>query len=290
MGFGQVEQFFDAGPEADAEKFATPEGNQRMRKLVAAPESIRPRVHEAENSVAPIGRNNDQHGKGNQQQDDEDGEQARTHATEEKDAHGHRDDHHESAEIRFLEQQDADRHHRRCQRQESFFQVVHVRHLAHRIVGGIKHDEQLHQFRRLQIGKAERQPAARAIDVAPDPRNQHQRQQDDATDKQPGRELLPVRHRHLEGCRGRHQTNGQKDAMTYQEIRRIVAGKTPALGNGDGSGIDHHHAQHEQKQTAPQQGQVDLGRHPAGGVEGRDHPASLSSACTMLMNASARCT
>ena len=261
-----------------------------MRKLVAAPESIRPRVHEAENSVAPIGRNNDQHGKGNQQQDDEDGEQARTHPAEEKDAHGHRDDHHERPEIRFLEQQDADRHHRCRQRHEGFFQVVHVRHLAHRVIGGIKHDEQLHQLRRLQVGKAEGQPTARAIDVAPDARHQHQSQQDDPADKQPGRELLPGHHRHLEGRRGRHQPDGQKNAMTYQEVGRIVPGKTPALGNGDGSGINHHHAQHEQEQAAPQQGQIDFGRHPAGGVEGRNHPASLSSACTMSMNASARCT
>ena len=42
MRFRQIEQFFDAGAEADAEQFAAPEGDQRVRQLVAAAEGIGP--------------------------------------------------------------------------------------------------------------------------------------------------------------------------------------------------------------------------------------------------------
>jgi hypothetical protein len=72
-------------------------------------------------------------------------------------------------------------------------------HLAHRVVGGVEHGKQLHQFRRLQVGDAERQPAAGAIDVAADTGNQHQREQHDAGHEQPRRVALPGDQRHLEG-------------------------------------------------------------------------------------------
>lgn len=63
-----------------------------------------------------------------------------------------------------LEQQDADRDHCPSHRQKCFLQVVHMRHLAHRVVG-VEHGEQFHQFGGLQVGDTHRQPTARAIDV-----------------------------------------------------------------------------------------------------------------------------
>ena len=162
-----------------------------MRKLITATKGIRPWIHESEDAVSPVGRNNDQHGKSDNQHDNQDGKQTGAHAAQEENADGDRNDDDESSEIRLLEQQHANRNHGPGHRQECLFQVMHVRHLAYRVVGGIQHGEQLHQLGRLQIDDAERQPAARAIDFATDTRNQHQCQQHEAGDKKPGRQMLP---------------------------------------------------------------------------------------------------
>ena len=139
MRFGQVEEFFDTGTKADAEQFAATEGDQRMRQLIAATEGVvRPRVHEAEDAIAPVGRDDDQRGEGGDQNEDQDGEQPRAHAAEEQDADGDRNDHHEGTEVGFLEQQHADHHHRPGHRQEGLAQLMHVRHLAHRVIGGVR--------------------------------------------------------------------------------------------------------------------------------------------------------
>jgi hypothetical protein len=164
-----------------------------VRKLIAAPEGVRPRVHETKNAVTPVRGEDDQRGESGTQHDDQYDEQARPHAAEKENAHGDRDDHHESAKVRFLEQQDADGDHRARQRQKGLLQIVHVRHLARRVVGGIEDGKQLHQLGGLQVGDAQRQPAARTIDLATDTGNQHQRQQHEATDEQPRRPALPGR-------------------------------------------------------------------------------------------------
>ena len=289
MSFRQVEQFFNAGAQTNTKHLAASESNKRMRKLVAAPEGVRPRVHETEDTVATVRRNNDQHGKRGHQHDDQDGKQARPHPSQEEDADGDRNDHHESTKIRLLEQKDADHHHGARHRQEGLLQIMHVRHLAHRIVGGVQHGEQLHQFGRLQIRHAERQPATRAIDVTSNARNQYQRQQYETGDEEPGRHLLPGRERHLEGEPSGHQPDGQEYAVADEIIGRMVSGKTPSLSNGNRRRIDHHHADQQQNQTAPQEGQIHFGGHPAGSVErGQHQTASLSRSRTALMNTSAR--
>ena len=52
MRLGQIEEFLDAGAQPDAEQFAAPKAISAMRQLVAAPEGVGPRVHEAEDAVA----------------------------------------------------------------------------------------------------------------------------------------------------------------------------------------------------------------------------------------------
>ena len=54
------------------------------------------------------------------------------------------------------------------------------RRLAHRVVGRVEHGEQLHELRWLQSDRAEREPAARAVDFATDAGNEHQEEQHDA--------------------------------------------------------------------------------------------------------------
>jgi hypothetical protein len=46
---------------------------------------------------------------------------------------------------------------------------------------------------------AQHQPAARAVDALADVRDQHDHQQQQRDDEQPGRHALPGRQRHLEG-------------------------------------------------------------------------------------------
>jgi hypothetical protein len=205
-----------------------------VRELIATPEGIGPRVHETENAVAPIRRDDDEYREGAEQQHDQHRKQARAHAAEEKDADGDRDDDHEGTEVRFLEQQDADEDHGTGHRQEGFLQVVHHRHLAHRIVGGIKHGEEFHQLRGLQVGNAQRQPTARAIDFAAEAGNQHHDQQHHPGHEQPRRKLLPGRQRHLESDCGGDDADAQEDGVTHQEIGRLVAGEFASLGDGNG--------------------------------------------------------
>ena len=149
MRFRQIEQLFNARPEPDAKQFASAKSNERMRELIASPEGISPGIHEAKNTVAAIGRGNDHHRKSNEQHHDQHRKQSGPHSAQEQNAHGDRDDHHEGAKVWLLEQQDANHHHRPSHGQEGFFQIVHVRHLAHRVIRRIEHNKKFHHFGRL---------------------------------------------------------------------------------------------------------------------------------------------
>ncbi len=287
MGLRQIEQFLDAGAKTDTEQFAAAEGDQRMRQLIATAEGVGPRVHEAEDAVAAVGRDDDQRGKGEQQAENEQGEQARLEAAEEENAHGDRDDDDEGAEIGLLEQQHADHRHRAEHRQEGLPEVVHDVDLAHGVVGGVEHCEQFHQFGRLQVDKAERQPAAGAIHVLADTGNQDDGQQDHANHEQQRRITLPQAERHLEGHRGGAEADSQKNCVARQVVGRLEAGGAPRLGNRDRCRIDHHHAGEQQQQHAPQQRVVDFGQLPARRLEGVEHHAG--NPFTAAMKASARC-
>ena len=85
----------------------------------------------------------------------------------------------------------------------------------------------------------------------------------------------------LLACLGPKVASRVLAAMADEEIRRVVAGVAPRLGNGDRRRIDHHHAEQQQDQAAPQQGVVDLGRQAAGSVKRRQHqPRSFCKART----------
>jgi hypothetical protein len=128
-------------------------------------------------------------------------------------------------EIGFLEQQHANRDHRAGHRQERFLQIVHVRHLAYRVVGGVEHGKQFHQLGRLQIGDAHRQPAARPVDIATDTRNQDQREQNEPADKQPGEQAV-ARWSRAPGrsIRQRSSRSHQENGMAHQKVGRMITG------------------------------------------------------------------
>jgi len=95
---------------------------------------------------------------------------------------------------------------------------VHQRRLARGVIGGIEHRSKLHEFRGLQVGYAEEEPALRAVHLAAHARDQHQHQQDDAEQEQPWREALPDAHRHLEGGQRGDEAQREKDRVPHQKI------------------------------------------------------------------------
>ena len=289
MRFRQIEQLFNARPEPDAKQFASAKSNERMRELIASPEGISPGVHEAKNTVPAIGRGNDHHRKSNEQHHDQHRKQSGPHSAQEQNTHGDRDDHHEGPEVRLLEQQHAHHHHRPGHGQEGFFQIVHVRHLAHRVIRRIEHNKKFHHFGRLQAHWPNRKPAASPIHIAPDPGHEDKHKHHAAGHEQPRRHRLPARQGHLEGHSGSNQPDGKKNGMPQQVVRRIVSGHATRFGNRDRRRVDHHHADQEQKEPAPQQSQIDLGWEPARHVQtGHHQPRSSCSSRTAATKTSAR--
>ncbi len=176
-------------------------------------------------------------------------------------------------------------------------EAAHGVELAHRVVGGVEHGEQLHQLGRLQVDRPQRQPALRAIDRPADMRNQHQHQQHDTAQEQPGRQLLPEAHRHLEGNHAGDQADGQEHRVADQEVGRLVAGELAAFGRGDGRRIDHHQSEQQQEQRRPEQQGIEFGGRRAGHrppYRGEDLGAAAHRASprrrTASTNTPARCS
>src|SRR5438309_5750306 len=62
MRLREIEELLDARPQSDAEPFAAAECDERVRKLVAAAERVRPGIHEAEDPLHAVRRRQDQSG------------------------------------------------------------------------------------------------------------------------------------------------------------------------------------------------------------------------------------
>jgi len=277
---GQVEQFFDAAAQPQAQPFAAAEGDQRVRQLVALAVRVGERIHEAEDALHPVWRGKDQQHKADHQHHDQPGKQLPVEPAQKQNAHGDRNNHHKGAEVRLAQQQGASQHHHRSHRQEALLEVVHEGGLARGVVGGVQHGEKLHQFGGLQVGEAERDPAAAAIDLAPDSGDQHHHQQQQAGEKQVGRGLLPHPHRHLEGGHAGAHAKGDEQALAQQIVFAVVAGVAGRFGNRERGGIHHHQAEREQAERQPQQAEVELGTglRRARGVKHRQFALGLSFA------------
>jgi hypothetical protein len=98
--------------------------------------------------------------------------QAPVEPPQEERRHRNRGHHDEPRRSRLAQQQRRDEGHHREHRQEALAEIVHERGLAHRVVGGVEHHEELHQLRGLEGREAERDPAARAVHLAPDAGNE----------------------------------------------------------------------------------------------------------------------
>ena len=233
MRFGQIEQLLDARAEPRAQPFAATECDQRMRELIALAERIRPRIEERGDPLHPIGRRHDQRGERGGQQHEQRRKQARRKSAEKEHAECDAAGDEERAEVGLAQQQVADDQHRAEHRQESLLDALHVGRLAHRVVRGVEHREQLHDFRRLQIEARERNPATAAVDVLSDSWNQHQHEQHDANEEQPRREALPKAKRHLDNGRRKCDPEDDEDAVSRKEVRAAITGEARRFGGCD---------------------------------------------------------
>ena len=178
---------------------------------------------------------------------------ARVHATQKQDAHGDHHHHHERAHVRLSQQQHAqhaDGHHHRPHGAKK--SLLHL-HLAHHVVGGVEQHRQLDQLGWLKIHHTQRNPAPRAVHLTPQLRNQHQHQQQQGHDEQPGCQLLPGADRQLKSHQRRQQANRHEKRMAGHEMGRRVVAKTRVVGQGDGGRIHHHQPPSQQRDHHPQQ-------------------------------------
>jgi hypothetical protein len=149
-------------------------------------------------AITPVRREDDQRRKGGGQDEDQDDEQTRPHAAEEKNAHGNRDDHHEGAEVGFLEQQDA---RPRPSRWPSAGRLSSDRACAASCAPCSRRRrgrrKQFHQLGRLQIDDAQRKPARAPLTSRPIPGISTSASSTKAGDEEPRRPALPGDQRHL---------------------------------------------------------------------------------------------
>ncbi len=211
-----------------------------MRQLIALAERVRPGIHEADDALQAVRRRPDQQHESDQQQHEQGGKQLPVHSSQEQNTHRDYRDDDECAEVGFSQQQSSDQQHHHQHRQKAFAETVHQRRLAHRVIGGVQRHEQFHQFRRLQIEHAQREPALAAVDLLADTGDQDHQQQQDTEHKKVGCGLLPYARRELEAYEAGHYADENEHALADEEVRRLVAGVSARLGNGDGRGIHHH--------------------------------------------------
>ena len=157
--FGQVEQLLDARAQADAEPLAAPEGDQRVRQLVALAERVGPRVHEAEDALHAVRRREHQQREAGGQQREQRGEVPPVHAAEKQDRERRspRSPPARRSPARAAAASDTSSITASIGSRPRLKLFMH-RVLARRVVGGVEHHGELHRFGGLE---AER-PAGRA--------------------------------------------------------------------------------------------------------------------------------
>ena len=285
MRLGQVMELLDARAEAHAEPLAPPEGDERVRELVAAAESIGPGIHVAEDAVHAIRRGEHEHGEAAKQHGKERREVPSVHAAQKEHRERARGNHDERAEVGLAQEQPGhDQHHREHGQQAPLEALQHAM-LAHGVIGGIEHGGELHQLGGLHAHDRQREPPPRAVYFTTNAGDQHRDEQRHAGEEKQRRRLLPVSCRHEEHHQRPGERHGEEHAVAHQEPRRAVAGVAVLLRRRNRRGVDHHQPGRREKQSGPGKRTVVFGgRGVARGHEGLAH----GSARTAAANASPR--
>ena len=248
--FRQPVEFFNAATQTDTEYFATTESDQRVRQLKTFAQGMFgvPGIQVGKNPLAaPVAQRHHQ-SKCDHDHRRDGKKHARVDAAQKENAHGDHRDHHESAHVGFGQQQDTDDGHSRRHRQHSAEKSLFDIHLAHHVVGCIEQDRELGQLGRLKVHEAQRDPAARTIDALADKGQQHQRQQHQRCDEQPGRHFFPNGQRHLKSQKRHHQSKAQRHRVPQQKMVVLVVRKLRVVRHRDRSRVHHDQAPDQQCQ------------------------------------------
>ncbi len=258
MGFGQPVQLFHAAAQADAKNLAPPDGDQRVRQLVALAQRVlfAEGVKVGKHALTPPGRAGDHDGKSAHQHARNQEEHAGVDAAQEQDAHGDHGHHHEGAHVGLGQQQHAHDGHGRAHGQHGAEEALLHFHLAHHVVGGVDEHGKLGHLGGLKTHGPDGQPAARAIDHLAHAGDQHRHQEQQRDHKQPGRHPLPQQHGHLERQQRRHKPHHQIHHVAGEEMGGRVVGKPGVVRHRNRRRIHHHQPPGEQRHHHPQQGLV----------------------------------
>ncbi|KAI3478034.1 hypothetical protein L1887_60086 [Cichorium endivia] len=245
--FRQVELLLHAVAQADAEPFATTEGDQRLGQLVAGAELIGPGVGEGNQTRHPVGLGLDQDEHCAHRQHYHQAEAEQPHPAEEQ--HRCRGAHHHDrgAEVRLHQQQAGHGQEDNERFEEAHPALAHFLLAAHQVAGEVDNDEDLGNFRRLHVEEAETDPAHRTVHFAADPGNQHRDQQAECADQHEEAHALPGGDRHHHGDDARGDADGHVDQVANHVIQRIARLRRSHFRGRRG---DHHQAQAEQGQAA----------------------------------------
>jgi hypothetical protein len=286
--FRQVEELLDARAQSHAGPFAAPERDERVRELVALAVRVRPRIHEAEDALQPVGRRDDEDAERDREQSREAREDSPVEAAEKEDRHGDRGHHHQRAEVRLAQQQRGDQRHHREHRQEALLEVVHERGLAHRVVRRIEHDEELHQLRGLEPGDAERNPAPSAVHLAADAGDQHDHEERGAQHEEPRRRALPQPYRHAEERDSERDAHRHVNGMASEEIAGAKTGEALGFRHRDRRRVHHHEPDAGEQRRGPDERGIE-GGFAARRVVEHQGPSRSAMARAASANTSPRC-
>ena len=209
MRLGQVVVLDHSLAEPDAEETAGREADHGLHRLEAGAERVVPRVQEAEEAYAAVRRERDRHEpEGSDVAGAERERPARCPRNKQDDSDDD-DDHDRRPEIRLGEHETAEHKEQHAERSPQFLQRARCR-TAGEIGRRPDRERELRELRRLEGRRAERQPAARAVDACSD--RQDGEAEEKRADEYRRRECAqpPV----VEACTDHHQRNTDQRVHT----------------------------------------------------------------------------
>ena len=126
--------------------------------------------------------------------------------------------------------------------------------VAHGVDRHVSHEKPARDLRRLEVQRPDPDPPLAAVDLMADSRDQHEDEEREARDQQPGREPLPDRDRHDEQ-RGAERAAEQDGEKLPLEMEERVAHR--ALGDVQGRRGNHHQADEQQAEDRGDDYRVD---------------------------------
>ena len=225
-----------------------------MGELIAAAFRIgtSERIQIGKESCTPERHEQDEGCEHRNQKGDHAEEQPRIHAAEKQHAHRHHQDDDQRTQVGLAHDQKAHDRQRNGHGHEGA-PLPHDLLFAHRIIGRVQNDEELHQLGGLDGGEAQRDPAHRTPGPLADDRHEHQDQQYRPDGKQRPRQLLPALGWHGIGKHAGHQRHADGGTLANEVERGRTTGGIAPFQNGDGGGIHHHQPQPQQQRRHPHQ-------------------------------------